>query len=94
MTQSELLLMLTYVLGSATDNYDCMFRVACEDPAKAKDYLNASNMLLKGAKYAKKFISYNPKYEDVVRGLHDAVSHKKSGGDCRARYVCSDVPNL
>jgi hypothetical protein len=54
MTQSELLLMLTYVLGSATDNYDCMFRVACEDPAKAKDYLNASNMLLKGAKYAKK----------------------------------------
>lgn len=54
MTQSELLLMLTYVLGSSTDNYDCMYRVACEDPAKAKDYLNASNMLLKGAKYAKK----------------------------------------
>jgi len=61
---------------------------------KAKDYLNASNMLLKGAKYAKKFISYNPKYEDVVRGLHDAVSHKKNGGDCRARYICTDVPNL
>lgn len=54
MTQSELLLMLTYVLGSGSDNYDCMYRVACEDPVKAKDYLNASNMLLKGAKYAKK----------------------------------------
>jgi hypothetical protein len=54
MTQSELLLMLTYVLGASNDNYDCMFRVACEDPVKAKDYLNASNMLLKGAKYAKK----------------------------------------
>jgi hypothetical protein len=55
MSQSELLLMLTYVLGSTNnDNYECMYRVACEDPAKAKDYLNASNMLLKGAKYAKK----------------------------------------
>jgi len=54
MSQSELLLMLTYVLGSTSDNYECMYRVACEDPAKAKDYLNASNMLLKGAKYAKK----------------------------------------
>jgi len=94
LSQSELLLMMTYVLGSTTDNYDCMYRVACEDPTKANDYLNASNMLLKGAKYAKKFLSYNPKYEDVVRGLHDAVAHRKNGGDCRARYICSDVPNL
>lgn len=41
-----------------------------------------------------RFISYNPKYEDIVRGLNDAVALKNNGGDCRARYVCSDVPNL
>jgi len=75
-----------------------MYRVACEDPEKAKDYVSASKMLLKGAKYAKKFVSYNPKYEDIVRGLNDAVSHGKNNSNsqahCRARYVCPDIPNL
>ena len=54
MSENELLLMLTYLLGSATDNYECMYRVACEDPVHAKTYLNASKMMMKGAKYAKK----------------------------------------
>ncbi len=55
MSQGELLLLMTYVLGAAEkDNYDCMYRVACEDPKQAKDYLNASKMILKGVKYAKK----------------------------------------
>jgi len=98
MTQSELLLMLTYVLGSASENYECMYRVACEDPEKAKDYVSASKMLIKGAKYAKKYVSYNPKYEEIVRGLNEAVSHGKnhsnSEAQCRARYVCPDIPNL
>lgn len=55
LNQGELLLIMTYILGAAEkDNYDCMYRVACEDPKQAKDYLNASKMILKGAKYAKK----------------------------------------
>ncbi|CAL8111396.1 unnamed protein product [Orchesella dallaii] len=95
MSQGELLLVMTYILGAAEkDNYECMYRVACEDPSQAKDYLKASKMIMTGVKYAKKFISVNPKYEDIVRGLQDAVAHKANGGDCKARYVCKDVPNL
>ncbi|ODM86846.1 hypothetical protein Ocin01_19836, partial [Orchesella cincta] len=43
MSQGELLLVMTYILGAAeNDNYECMYRVACEDPNQAKDYLKAS----------------------------------------------------
>ncbi|ODM93268.1 hypothetical protein Ocin01_13407 [Orchesella cincta] len=95
MSQGELLLVMTYILGAAeNDNYECMYRVACEDPNQAKDYLKASKMIMTGVKYAKKFLSVNPKYEDIVRGLQDAVAHKANGGDCKKRYTCKDVPNL
>ena len=53
-TEGELLLMLTYLLGSTDGNYECMYRVACEDPSKAKEYLKVSKMILKGAKFMKK----------------------------------------
>jgi len=54
MSQSELLLMMTYVLGATEGNFDCLNRVACEDSKKAKEYLNAAKMVLKGAKFAQK----------------------------------------
>ncbi|CAG7718798.1 unnamed protein product [Allacma fusca] len=54
MTEGELLLMLTYLLGASNENYECMYRVACEDPSKAKEYLNVSKMIVKGAKFMKK----------------------------------------
>lgn len=94
MSENELLLMLTYLLGSATDNYECMYRVACEDPVHAKTYLNASKMMMKGAKYAKKYVSVDPKYEHIVGGLQQAIQVKQKGGICRKRYACSDIPDL
>lgn len=54
MSEGELLLMLTYLLGSTDENYECMYRVACEEPSKAKEYLKVSKMILKGAKFMKK----------------------------------------
>jgi len=94
MTQGEMTLMLTYLLGAANDNYECMNRVACEDPSKAKPYLQASKMVVKGAKLAKKYVSYNPKYEEIVHGLQDAIEFAGKGGDCRQRYTCSEVTSL
>jgi len=58
MSQSELLLMMTYVLGATEGNFDCLNRVACEDSKKAKEYLNAAKMVLKGAKFAQKWVKY------------------------------------
>lgn len=52
--QSDLMMMMTFALGSTTKDYDCFYRTACEDPETAQQYMTASKMLLKGAKYFKK----------------------------------------
>lgn len=52
--QSDLMMMMTYALGSTTKDYDCLYRTACEDPETAQQYMTASKMLLKGAKFFKK----------------------------------------
>jgi len=94
MTEAEILLMLTYLLGSSSDDYTCFHRVACENPQQAKTYLKVSKMMLKGAKFAQNFVSYNPKYEEVLSGLEGALSQSSSGGSCPAKYPCSDIPHL
>ncbi|PNF27466.1 hypothetical protein B7P43_G08986, partial [Cryptotermes secundus] len=49
-TESELLLLLTYLMGDANNEYDCLHRVACEEPKKALEYITAAKMLIKGAR--------------------------------------------
>jgi hypothetical protein len=49
-TESELLLLLTYLMGDANSEYDCLQRVACEEPKKALEYITAAKMLIKGAR--------------------------------------------
>ena len=49
-TESELLLLFTYLMGDANNDYDCMNRVACEEPKKAREYITAAKMLIKGAR--------------------------------------------
>jgi hypothetical protein len=49
-TESELLLLFTYLMGDANNDYDCLNRVACEEPKKAHEYITAAKMLIKGAR--------------------------------------------
>lgn len=86
--QSDMLMMLSYALSSSTQDYDCLYRVACEDTEKAHQYMTASKMLLKSAKVFNKFIGYNPKYENVVYGIQEAIEFKNNGGQCSQQYVC------
>lgn len=48
-SETELLLMLSYLKADSTQKYGCLHRVACEDPYKAKEYLFAGKMVLKGS---------------------------------------------
>ena len=51
--REDMLLMLTYLLSSdGSDNYDCLDRVACEQPDRATQYITAGKLLLSGAKMA------------------------------------------
>jgi uncharacterized membrane protein len=54
MTEGEMLLALTFLLGSSTEDYTCMNRVACENPSSVKSYLKTSKLMMKGVKFAQK----------------------------------------
>jgi len=58
-------------------NYDCLNKLACQDPQGAKNYLFASKMMLKGAKMTKGFLgSYDPQYEHIVYGIQEAMDYQ------------------
>ena len=52
--RADLMMAVSYALGSATDDYNCLYRTACEEPESAQEYMTASKMLLKGAKMFQK----------------------------------------
>ena len=52
--QTDLMMMMSYALGTTTDDYQCLYRTACQEPETAHQYMTASKMLLKGAKLFKK----------------------------------------
>ena len=37
-------------MGDVNNDYDCLNRVACEEPKKAREYITAAKMLIKGAR--------------------------------------------
>ncbi|XP_054265251.1 uncharacterized protein LOC128988079 [Macrosteles quadrilineatus] len=88
LTESELVLLISYLMGEGDNKYDCFLRVACQEPKKAREYLAAGTMLIKGAKAMGKIIPINPKYERLLQELHRAVQYSSSGGVCDQRYSC------
>nr|CAD7574708.1 unnamed protein product [Timema californicum] len=90
-TESELLLALSFLMGDPTQEYDCLYRVACEEPSKAKEYLLGAKMMIKGAKLFNSVIPYDTKYEPIVATLQKAVEHGASGGNCLQRYSCDSA---
>lgn len=52
LTETEILLLLSYLVGDEeNNNFDCLHRVACEDPEKTREYTNAASVLMKAADY-------------------------------------------
>jgi len=86
--QQDLLLMLTYLLSDDGRDYDCLNRVACEAPERAKQYISAGNLLMTGAKFADGIVSVDHKYGEVLTGMQKAIYHGQSGGVCSLRYAC------
>lgn len=50
-TETEILLLLSYLMGDEENNFDCLHRIACEDPYKAREYMNAGHILMNAAKF-------------------------------------------
>ncbi len=51
LTETEILLLLSYLMGNDDGNFQCLHRVACEDPKKATEYVNAANIIINGIKF-------------------------------------------
>lgn len=52
--KTDMMMALSYALGSSTDDFNCLNRMACEEPEAAHRYMTASKILLKTAKLFKK----------------------------------------
>lgn len=52
--QADMMMMMSYALGSTTNDYQCLYLTACQEPQTAHQYMTASKMLMKGAKLLKK----------------------------------------
>ncbi|KAG8319109.1 hypothetical protein J6590_098381 [Homalodisca vitripennis] len=89
LTESELVLLISYLMGESDNKYDCLLRVACQEPKKAREYIVAGKMLIKGVKVMEKVIPVNPKYERLLEQLHRAVQFGSDGGLCDQQYSCS-----
>lgn len=48
--ETDLLLFLGYLVADESGRYDCLNRVACEQPARAESYLKSAEMVWKTAK--------------------------------------------
>ncbi len=48
--ETDLLLFLGYLVADESGRYDCLNRVACEQPARAESYLRSAEMVWKTAK--------------------------------------------
>lgn len=58
-TETDLLLFLGYLVADESGHYDCLNRVACEQPARAESYLRTAEMMWKTAKMLDGWDGYN-----------------------------------
>lgn len=49
-TETDMLLFLGYMVADESGHYDCLNRVACEQPARSESYLRSAEMVWKTAK--------------------------------------------
>ncbi|RZF47801.1 hypothetical protein LSTR_LSTR006065 [Laodelphax striatellus] len=85
--EKEILLFLGYAMGEKTENFDCLKKIACIEPKKAKQYAAAARMLINGAKFVSSPV--NPKYEKLIGDIKYAIQLGKTGGNCDKQYFCS-----
>ncbi|XP_014242442.1 uncharacterized protein LOC106662718 [Cimex lectularius] len=93
-SETEIMLITSYLMGDTDKNYSCLYRVACQDPKKSKQYLQAAKLLLKSSKMFADIIGYDEKYETLVGEIQEAIEYGTNHGICDQKYSCSAEKNL
>ncbi|XP_025424606.1 uncharacterized protein LOC112693651 isoform X2 [Sipha flava] len=92
-TETDMLLFLGYMVADESGHYDCLNRVACEQPARSESYLRSAEMVWKTAKLLDGVIPLDSKYEKMLIELQEAIEDGRANGDCQAKYKCSEPTN-
>ncbi|XP_022114708.2 uncharacterized protein LOC110992983 isoform X2 [Pieris rapae] len=87
-TEDEILLYLSYLVGQQSQDYGCLYRLSCQRPKQAAIYASGAELLLQGTKLIQgNSIDLEP-YEDVSRGIQQAAALGQQGVSCD-RYQCT-----
>ncbi|CAG4961804.1 unnamed protein product [Colias eurytheme] len=88
-TEDEILLYLSYLVGQQTQDYGCLYRLACQKPHQAAIYASGAELILQGTKLVQgNSIDLEP-YENVSHGIQQATAWGEQGKPCEQRYQCS-----
>ncbi|CAG9583114.1 unnamed protein product [Danaus chrysippus] len=86
-TEDEILLYLSYLVGQQNNDYGCLYRLSCQKPRQAALYSSSAELILQGTKLFQGNVSLEP-YENISNGIRDAVSWGERGLPCQKRYHC------
>ncbi|XP_038212606.1 uncharacterized protein LOC119832875 isoform X2 [Zerene cesonia] len=88
-TEDEILLYLSYLVGQQTQDYGCLYRLACQKPHQAAIYASGAELILQGTKLVQgNSIDLEP-YENVSRGIQVATARGEQGKPCDKIYQCT-----
>ncbi|CAG9788100.1 unnamed protein product [Diatraea saccharalis] len=90
LTEEEILLYLSYLTGQSDKNFGCLYRLSCQKPAQAGLYSSGAEILLQGVKLMQGNTYELSEYEDITRGIKQAVEWGEGGGECETRYKCGE----
>ncbi|KAI8432082.1 hypothetical protein MSG28_004592 [Choristoneura fumiferana] len=89
-TEDEILMYLSYLIGQQTQHFGCLYRLACQKPEQAAMYSSGADILLQGAKLIQGNSLELQSYEDISKGIKQAAAWGEEGMSCDARYQCGD----
>ncbi|XP_026814007.1 uncharacterized protein LOC113554386 [Rhopalosiphum maidis] len=92
-TETDVMLFLGYLVADESGRYECLNRVACEQPERAESYFKTAEMVWKTAKMFDDVIPLDSKYEKTLTRLQEAIENGMADGDCESKYKCFGPTN-
>ncbi|XP_050424476.1 uncharacterized protein LOC126835737 isoform X1 [Adelges cooleyi] len=92
-SEADILMFLGFLVADDSGQYDCLNRVACEQPTKATSYLKSAEMVWNAAKILDGIVPMDSKYEKMLNRLQEAIEDGRANADCQAIYKCSEPLN-
>ncbi|XP_041981611.1 uncharacterized protein LOC121735009 [Aricia agestis] len=88
LSEDEIMLYLSYLIGHQTRDYGCLYRLSCQKPHQASVYAAGAELLLQGTKLFQGNSIDLQEYEDVSTGIRHAAALGEQHENCEKRFRC------